>query len=311
MQLNQFRFLIAVDKFGSISKAAQELYISQSTISLSLINLEEELGYVLLNRSKRGVTLTAEGKEVLKRALIIQEAIESLRDITADEETLFGDVRIAGTSHFGMNIITDAMLQLKRQYEGIHIFAQRDNLKDVLKNLAQNALDMAFVNFHSLAAPDVLNDMKRLQLEYHQTYSDKLVVCVREDHPLTWQERVRFTDVLRYERVSMAPDKDVDMARTFGLQEKDIALVTLNDVLNLRKYATQTDAVVFLPRNESLRSNRMFPYKLVALSVEDFDIDISAGWVHHSTHEMNAAEQAVTEALDNICQQYEEESENE
>lgn len=82
MQLNQFRFLIAVDKYGSISKAAQELYISQSTISLSLINLEEELGHVLLNRSKRGVTLTPEGKEVLKRATVIQDAIESLRDIS-------------------------------------------------------------------------------------------------------------------------------------------------------------------------------------------------------------------------------------
>ena len=126
MQLNQFRFLIAVDKYGSISKAAQELYISQSTISLSLINLEEELGHVLLNRSKRGVTLTPEGKEVLKRATVIQDAIESLRDISADEETIIGDVRIGGSSHLAMNIITDAMLQLKRQYEGVHVFAQRD-----------------------------------------------------------------------------------------------------------------------------------------------------------------------------------------
>lgn len=309
MQLNQFRFLIAVDKYGSISKAAQELYIFQSTISLSLINLEEELGYVLLNRSKRGVTLTAAGKEVLKRALVIQEAIESLRDISGDDQGIFGDVRIAGNSHFGMNVITDAMLQLKHQHEGIHIFAQRDNLKEVLKNLTQNALDMAFVNFHSLAAPDVLNDMKRLQLEFHQTYSDKLVVCVRRDHPLTWQDHVRYADVMRYERVSMTPNKDVDMARYFGQPEKDIELVTLSDVLNLRKYATQTDAVVFLPRNESLRSNRMFPYKLEALAVEDFDIDVSAGWVHHATHEMNAAEQAVTEALTHMCQQYEAEGE--
>lgn len=129
MQLNQFRFLIAVDKYGSISKAAQELYISQSTISLSLINLEEELGHVLLNRSKRGVTLTPEGKEVLKRATVIQNAIESLRDISADEETIIGDVRIGGSSHLAMNIITDAMLQLKRQYEGVHVFAQRDDIK--------------------------------------------------------------------------------------------------------------------------------------------------------------------------------------
>ena len=88
MQLNQFKFLIAVDKYGSISKAAQELYISQSTISLSLINLEEELGYVLLNRSKRGVTFTPEGKEVLKRAYEIQNVLDSLKDITGSSEEI-------------------------------------------------------------------------------------------------------------------------------------------------------------------------------------------------------------------------------
>ena len=199
MQLNQFRFLIAVDKYGSISKAAQELYISQSTISLSLINLEEELGHVLLNRSKRGVTLTAEGKEVLKRATVIQDAIESLRDISADEETIIGDVRIGGSSHLAMNIITDAMLQLKRQYEGVHVFAQRDDIKTTLKKVAQNELDLAFVHYHALQETLVENDLKRLQLEFHKIYSDALSVCVRENHPLTWQERVTFCrcDALR------------------------------------------------------------------------------------------------------------------
>lgn len=58
MQLNQFRFLVAVEQYGSISRAAQELYISQSTVSLALINLEEELGTTILNRSKRGVSFT-------------------------------------------------------------------------------------------------------------------------------------------------------------------------------------------------------------------------------------------------------------
>ena len=90
-----------------------------------------------------------------------------------------------------------------------------------------------------------------------------------------------------------------------------LAITLLTDVLNLRKYATQTDAVVFLPRDESLRSNRMFPYKLVALEVEDFGFPITGGWVHHATHEMNAAERCVVEALDNICQQYVEAMETE
>ena len=308
MQLNQFRFLIAVDKYGSISKAAQELYISQSTISLSLINLEEELGHVLLNRSKRGVTLTPEGKEVLKRATVIQDAIESLRDIGCDDEQILGDVRIGGNSHLGLNIITDMMLQLKRSYDGVHIFAQRGDIKNVLKKVAQNELDMAFINYHSLAALDVQSDLNRLQLEFHKTYSDKQVICVREDHPLTWQNIVHFSDVIRYERVTMAEKNDFYVARHFGYKESDVSAITIVDVLNLRKYATQTDAVVFLPLNESIRSNKMYPYKLYPLDVVDFDLNIVGGWVHHSTHEMNAAERVVADALVNVCQQYEAES---
>ena len=308
MQLNQFRFLIAVDKYGSISKAAQELYISQSTISLSLINLEEELGHVLLNRSKRGVTLTAEGKEVLKRATVIQDAIESLRDIGIDSAQILGDVRIAGNSHLGLNIITDMMLQLKRSYDGVHVFAQRGDMKDVLKKVAQNECDMAFINYHALAALDVQNDLRRLQLEFHKTYSDKQVICVRKDHPLTWQNTVHFDDVARYERVTMAQNKDPYVAGHFGYKPTELPTVTIVDVLNLRKYATQTDAVVFLPLNESIRSNKMYPYKLYPLDVVDFDLDITGGWVHHSTHEMNPAEHAVADALSNVCQQYEAES---
>ena len=123
MQLNQFRYLIAVDKFGSISRAAQELYISQSTISISLIRLEEELGAVLLNRSKRGVSLTAEGKTVLECAQAIEAALERLEKENLQSEQISGHVQITGTSHFCMNVITDVILQLRQQHPAIHVTA--------------------------------------------------------------------------------------------------------------------------------------------------------------------------------------------
>lgn len=304
MQLNQFKFLIAVDKYGSISKAAQELYISQSTISLSLIHLEEELGYVLLNRSKRGVTLTPEGKEVLKRAQTIAEALDSLKEIASDDEKIIGDVRIGGNSHFGLNIITDMILQLKPQYDGIRIHAQRKDLKEVLKDVAQNELDLAFINFNAAQVSDVHNDLKRLQLEFHEIFSDKLCVCTRADHPLQKQERCRFSDVAAYERVTMSVARDALMAQRFGIKYDAEKVVTLDDVLNLRKYAANTDAVVLLPRNEALRSNQSYTYQLPILEMEDFDVDIFGGWVHHSTHEMLAAEKCVVNALENVCESY-------
>ena len=68
MHLTQIEYLLAVYKYGSISKAAQELYTSQSTISSALKNLEEELNTTLFMRSKKGISFTAKGMSILQSA---------------------------------------------------------------------------------------------------------------------------------------------------------------------------------------------------------------------------------------------------
>ena len=304
MQLNQFRYLIAVDKFGSISRAAQELYISQSTISISLIRLEEELGAVLLNRSKRGVSLTAEGKTVLECAQAIEAALERLEKESLQSEQISGHVQITGTSHFCMNVITDVILQLRQQHPAIHVMACRDYIKDALNKVAQHEYDLAFITFNAPGTEEVRVDLRRHQLEFHQIFSDKLSICTRADHPLQRQEQVCFEDVLAYERVTLSSQKDLPLLRHFGVSEDRQPVVRINDVLNTRRYAASTDAVLITPRNEVLRSNLDYRYKLLPLDVCDFDIEVIGGWVHHGTHELAPAEACVVEALENICSKY-------
>ena len=287
MQLNQFRYLIAVDKFGSISRAAQELYISQSTISISLIRLEEELGAVLLNRSKRGVSLTAEGKTVLECAQAIEAALERLEKENLQSEQ-----------------ITDVILQLRQQHPAIHVTACRDYIKDALNKVAQHEHDLAFITFNAPGAEEVRVDLRRHQLEFHRIFSDKLSICTRADHPLQRQEQVCFEDVLAYERVTLSSQKDLPLLRHFGVSEDRQPVVRINDVLNTRRYAASTDAVLITPRNEVLRSNLDYRYKLLPLDVCDFDIEVIGGWVHHGTHELAPAEACVVEALENICSKY-------
>ena len=60
--LNYYNVFITVAKTGSISRAADKLYISQPAVSKSISNLEEQLGTTLFTRSSRGVKLTDEGR---------------------------------------------------------------------------------------------------------------------------------------------------------------------------------------------------------------------------------------------------------
>ena len=62
------RYFLSVAKYGSISRAANVLKISQSALSQSMKNLEEHLGITLFNRNTRGVILTEEGKVLFSLA---------------------------------------------------------------------------------------------------------------------------------------------------------------------------------------------------------------------------------------------------
>ena len=61
MKIEQLEFLIEVCRAGSINAASKKIFISQQSLNQSLRNLEEELGFTVLNRTKRGVTLTKQG----------------------------------------------------------------------------------------------------------------------------------------------------------------------------------------------------------------------------------------------------------
>ena len=69
MTLQQCRYVLQIVRDGSFSAAAKSLYISQSSLSAAVMDLERELGIRLFERSNRGVTLTPEG-ETLYLSLI-------------------------------------------------------------------------------------------------------------------------------------------------------------------------------------------------------------------------------------------------
>ena len=78
MTLRQLRYLIAIAERGSINAAAHDLYTTQSNLSSSIQELEDELGITIFIRSNRGVTLTAEGTELLGYAKQVIEQADML-----------------------------------------------------------------------------------------------------------------------------------------------------------------------------------------------------------------------------------------
>lgn len=65
MRLEQLKYLIAIEQFGSLSAASQALYLTTPTLSLSIKSMENELGFTLLERTSKGVHLTASAQKLV------------------------------------------------------------------------------------------------------------------------------------------------------------------------------------------------------------------------------------------------------
>lgn len=89
MTIIQLEYLLAVVNYGSFSHAAERSFVTQPSLSMQIKNLEEELGVILLDRSKKPVMLTQAGKVVVERA---REVIRTFNLVYEDVASLKGTV---------------------------------------------------------------------------------------------------------------------------------------------------------------------------------------------------------------------------
>ena len=80
MTLQQLRYVVEISRCGSITAAAQKLFIAQPSLSKSVRELEAELGIVIFERSRSGVMFTADGLELLGHARLIVEQTAALQE---------------------------------------------------------------------------------------------------------------------------------------------------------------------------------------------------------------------------------------
>ena len=80
MELRHLRYFVSVAEQGSVSKAAQQVHVSQPALSRQIRDLEAELGVQLFDRVGRGIELTAEGEDLLRHCRDVLAQAESVRE---------------------------------------------------------------------------------------------------------------------------------------------------------------------------------------------------------------------------------------
>jgi DNA-binding transcriptional LysR family regulator len=169
MEIRQIQYFLSVVETGSFSAAADEHYISQSSLSKKIIALEKELGVPLFDRGKRKVFLTDAGEVFLEHALKIVVAykamIVDLNGYKSDTDS-FTIAAIPVIAQYG---ITTYIAQFREVHPNIHFTLEEIDGLNILPALEERRFDLAFTRHNYLDAE------KYTSLEIRK---DKLLVVV-------------------------------------------------------------------------------------------------------------------------------------
>lgn len=178
MLFKYYDSILTVAKYGNISKAAKELFISQPTLSRNISRLEEELGVAVFDRSKVPIILTPAGECYLRYT---GEMMNQKKKMMQELNTMNPERKSVITMGFPISYACDLLPyilpEFHQKYPNTKIIVKEMPGSYLEEGLHQNTLDLAILS--STSFPDTLN------CEYLET--QRILLVVPKNHPLYYQ----------------------------------------------------------------------------------------------------------------------------
>lgn len=150
MTLTQLEYLVAVEKHGNFSKAAESCFVTQPTLSKQIQKLEEELGVIIFNRDKNPVVPTEIGKKIIEQAKQILKEKEKLNLLLQIERGEFiGILRIAVIPTVSSYLIPMFISNFTNKYPDVELIIYEKTTDEILNGLEKGDIDIGIIALRS------------------------------------------------------------------------------------------------------------------------------------------------------------------
>ena len=201
MTLMQLKYVVEVASAGTVSKAAENLYIAQPSLTASVKELENELGITIFNRTNKGVILTTEGEEFLGYA---RQVISQTKLI---EERYCGNVPVrhqfcVSTQHYSFAV--EAFVALLKEYGGEEYdFRIRETQTyEILEDGAKLKSEVGVLYVNHFNETVLRKTFREFDLVFKRLFVAKPHVFVGSENPLAKKPFVTLEDLAPYPRLS-------------------------------------------------------------------------------------------------------------
>lgn len=242
MKLLQMRYFQTVCRYGSITKAAEELFVSQPTISFCLKELEDEFGVKLFHRRHNRLQLTVEGQFFLDKVNYILQSVDSLATQMKNMGSNHNHVKIAVPAMISTFLFPQMFNTYAKLYPEVELEMLETGSLQARKLVDANSVDLGIT---------ILDNVVSDSYNVVPLVSTELVFCVSKTHPLANVKRISFKELANEHIILFKADsyQNIFIKRAFsevGVEPK--ILLYSSQLYTVKEFLSYGNAGAFLYR---------------------------------------------------------------
>jgi len=186
MTIIQLEYLLAVANYGSFSLAAEKCFVTQPSLSMQVKNFEEELGVIVLDRSKKPVLPTDAGLAVIRQAKEAVQAFAMVREVVSDlQNEISGTLRLGVIPTIAPYLLHRFIPDFVRKCPKVELQIREMMTGNIIRALDRDMLDAAIMAGGT--SPEGIRE--------EELFNDRFFAYVSTDHPLCQRSNIRIEDI--------------------------------------------------------------------------------------------------------------------
>jgi LysR family cyn operon transcriptional activator len=250
MELRQLKYFVMSAEYLNFSEAAKHLYITQSTLSQQIKQLENELGFPLFLRNSRHIILTEAGEEFLPFAQkTIQDAEDGVQRLFDLQNVKAGTLRV-GVTYSLSSVLTEGLLRFMKQYPDVKLEICYETVNSLLVLLKARKLDFVL-------SYKPVNEMP--EIDTISLFENSLSAVVSSSHPLAERKKITLSELQTTSLVLPSRELQARMMLERLMEGKDFVLtsqVELNETNILLQLVATGNYVTVLSASAVFGSKR-------------------------------------------------------
>ena len=206
MNIQQLRYVVAIANSGTFREAAEKMYVSQPSLSISVRDLEKELGFKIFRRTSSGTFLTRRGMEFYEKAQELVKGFDIFQNQYANPEEEKDEFSIASQHYDFLPPTITAFSERYPDYKNFRIF--ESTTVQILDEVAQGHSEIGIIYLNNQNKKGILQRVEKLGLEVIELIPFHTHIYLREGHPLAQKEELVMEDLADLPTVRFTQEKD-------------------------------------------------------------------------------------------------------